>query len=391
MDANKAVKGLDGVVVLGMHRSGTSAVAGLLTKAGFFAGNDDELLPAAEDNPTGFFERLDINALNDRLLAELDGSWDNPPARELVAERAPEWRAKVDSALDVLAEEAAGRPVMLKDPRISLLLPAWLPALQDRFMLVVVDRNPLEVAMSVRKRDGRPLYVALALWQLYCTELLDGLAGRRVWLVRYEHLLSAAERETSSLLAELRGSLRPEAAAGLAGESEAAGFVSTKLRNQRSTAKGGEVERALTGGQLALWRWLCKLPEGWATLEPPSELRAQPEEALGPVGEHYFRVGEHYGLEVAYDTARHMALHFEQATELKDHHIELIEGQLGALKRQLAAQGERVAELEAAGDALRSENEALRDQLTALQEDGRAAAANLIGVARRSWTGRPVS
>ena len=58
-----------GVAILGMHRSGTSAVAGFLAKAGFFAGEEDDLLPAAEDNPKGFFERADVNALNDDLLA----------------------------------------------------------------------------------------------------------------------------------------------------------------------------------------------------------------------------------------------------------------------------------------------------------------------------------
>ena len=71
-----------GVVILGMHRSGTSAVAGFLAKAGFFAGEAADLLEAAEDNPKGFFERADVNALNDNFLAELDGAWDRPPGRD---------------------------------------------------------------------------------------------------------------------------------------------------------------------------------------------------------------------------------------------------------------------------------------------------------------------
>ncbi len=172
-----------------MHRSGTSAVAGFLAKAGFFAGEEDDLLPAAEDNPKGFFERADVNALNDALLERLGGNWDRPPGRTVVAERTPAWRPEVDEVLGTLAAEAAGRPLVLKDPRISLLLPAWLPALDDRFEVILVDRNPIDVALSVRKRDRRPLYVALALWQLYCTELLEGLAGKRVLVVRYENFV----------------------------------------------------------------------------------------------------------------------------------------------------------------------------------------------------------
>ena len=63
-------------------------MAGFLAKAGFFAGEDEDLLEAAEDNPKGFFERADVNALNDNFLAELDGAWDRPPGRELILEQA---------------------------------------------------------------------------------------------------------------------------------------------------------------------------------------------------------------------------------------------------------------------------------------------------------------
>ena len=107
---------------------------------------------------------------------------------------------------------------MLKDPRISLLLPAWLPALdQGRFAIVLVDRSPMDVALSVRKRDGRPLYVALAIWQLYCTELLEGLAGRRVLLVRYEDFVEDPARSGPQLLQQLAEVLPAELAAASSG------------------------------------------------------------------------------------------------------------------------------------------------------------------------------
>ena len=96
----------------------------------------------------------------------------------------------MDKVLATLEAEAGGRPLVLKNPRISLALPAWVPALDSRFAFVLVDRSPMDVALSVRRRDGRPLYVALALWQLYWAELLDGLAGRRVLVVRYENFVA---------------------------------------------------------------------------------------------------------------------------------------------------------------------------------------------------------
>ncbi|MGC8626278.1 MAG: sulfotransferase [Acidimicrobiales bacterium] len=375
----------DGVVVLGMHRSGTSAVAGLLAKAGFFTGQHSELLAPAEDNPTGFFERLDVNALNDKLLGELGRSWDNPPARQLVHERAPAWRPRVHKLLDRLLREARPKPLMLKDPRVSVLLEAWLPVLSGRFALVVVDRNPLEVAMSVRKRDGRPLYVALALWQLYCTELIDGLAGQRVWLCRYEDLVKDPEGQAKALLQAVGGT-----AAGQDGAVPAS-FVSSELYHQRSSSDAPDLERALTGSQLALWHWLRDLPSGWADLHPPAELRVQPEEALVAVNEHFALVADRNGLEVAYDEERHRALHFEQATELKEHHIQLIEAELAHLRRQVAEQSARIAELEATAgalEALRSDKQALERELAALRKDARAAATNLLEVARRSLAPR---
>ncbi len=284
-----------GVVVLGMHRSGTSAFAGLLAKAGFFAGKDVDLLPGATDNHNGIFERFDVRDLNNEMLAELGGAWDNPPPRQVVQEQAPAWRARVEEVLGAMAEHAGGRPLVLKDPRMNLLLPAWLPALGDRFTLLLVDRNPSEVAMSMLRREGRPLYVGLALWQLYYAELLDGLGGQRVCLTRFESLLQKPAQHASALLDELKGQLASGAGGAGAGSvfidsADATAFI---LEDQRHKAPMDfDIEQVFTGGQRALWEWLCQLPEGWVFLDAPSELRSQPKEALASAAEYYARVGE---------------------------------------------------------------------------------------------------
>lgn len=371
--------------MLGMHRSGTSAIAGFLAKAGFFAGEETDLLPAAEDNPKGFFERADVNALNDGLLGELGGAWDKPPRRALVAERAPAWQDRVEDVLAGLDVGAGDRPLVLKDPRISLLLPAWLPVLEGRFAIVLVDRNPVDVALSVRRRDRRPLYVALALWQTYCAELLAGLHDRRVLVVRYESFIEDPDRNTRLLLDWLAEAL-PLAGAD-AGRAQ--GFVSRDMRHHRTGPADRANEQELTAAQLALYRWLAGLPEGWGKLAAPGELRAEPAGALVTAAEYYDAVADRYGMETAYDTERHKALHFEQATELKDQHITNLEGALDGLRRQVDEQAARLAAGEARAQELEEANEALHHELRTLRHDGRAAAGNLLAVAKRGLSGRP--
>ena len=335
-----------GVAILGMHRSGTSAVAGFLAKAGFFAGEEDDLLPAAEDNPKGFFERADVNALNDDLLERLGATGTGHPG-------APSWRSvrrsggpRSTRCWAPLAAEAAGRPLVLKDPRISLLLPAWLPALDDRFEIILVDRNPIDVALSVRKRDGRPLYVALALWQLYCTELLEGLAGKRVLVVRYENFVespAAAVHSSSSTW----GERLPANVAAAGGRKVLSPAICAITRPRpRPCQRTGPHHT-----QLALYKWLRELPEGWVELQPPKKLRAEPDNALVTAAEYFDAMGDRYGMETAYDTERHRALHFEQATELKDHHIENLETELRHLRRRVREAGATARDR---GDQVRS-------------------------------------
>ena len=368
-----------------MHRSGTSAVAGFLAKAGFYAGEEGDMLPAAEDNPKGFFEREDVNALNDSLLAELGGAWDKPVPRDVVAQRAPAWATDVHKVLAGLEAEAAGRPLVLKDPRISLVLPAWMPALDSRFVFLLVDRNPVDVAWSVRRRDNRPLYVAMALWQLYWAELLDGLAGKRVLVVRYENFVAGPVGQGSALLERLAEAVPVDRA----NAAQAEGFVSADMRHHHAGSTTDANLDVLTSAQVSLARWLAELPEGWTELQPAAELRSQPAMALTTVAEYYDAMGDRFGMETAYDLERHKALHFEQATELKDQHIANIEAAVAGLRRQVDAQAARATELEAQAEDLRAANEELKEQLRTLHEDRRAAATNLVAVAKRSLSGRP--
>ena len=64
------------ILVLGMHRSGTSALSGLLVKSGMDGPID--MMPATENNPKGYYESAAVMKLNDQLLSKLGYQWSTP-------------------------------------------------------------------------------------------------------------------------------------------------------------------------------------------------------------------------------------------------------------------------------------------------------------------------
>ena len=154
------------IVVVGMHRSGTSLVASLLEACGVHLGDPGDLIPPAPDNPAGFWEHERITSINDRLLAEFGGGWDAPPLL------APDWHRSDRlgglraEAVDVVQRLSDHGTWGFKDPRVTLLLDFWAD-LCGPLRLVVCLRNPLEVARSLQVRNGHSVPLALRLWWHY--------------------------------------------------------------------------------------------------------------------------------------------------------------------------------------------------------------------------------
>src|ERR1700690_93442 len=73
--AGSAIAGSTALVVLGMHRSGTSALTGMLHHLGVALGS--RLMAASPDNPRGYWEHSDIVATHERLMAALGWGWDD--------------------------------------------------------------------------------------------------------------------------------------------------------------------------------------------------------------------------------------------------------------------------------------------------------------------------
>ena len=156
--------GSPGLIILGMHRSGSSCLAGMLQCAGFFAG---KVFLWNEDNRKGNQEDLRVIELNNLVLQTSQGSWITPPDR--VA-----WTPDAALERNQLRHEfaASQSPWMFKDPRTLLTLPFWANAI-GRPRLLGIFRHPLSVAQSLSTRNGLPILKGLELWAAYNQTLIQ--------------------------------------------------------------------------------------------------------------------------------------------------------------------------------------------------------------------------
>ena len=143
----------------------------LLHACGLYLGPQEELMPAQTDNPDGFWEHLGFVALNDELLNALGGAWDLPPKVEenFSNPRLNPMRMKAR----LLIERFDSAKVWgWKDPRNSLTLPFWQKLLPGMKTLIMV-RNPLEVAHSMKERNGTSYSFGLRLWEIYNRRVIE--------------------------------------------------------------------------------------------------------------------------------------------------------------------------------------------------------------------------
>lgn len=204
---------IDGIVVLGMHRSGTSAITRVLNLLGPSLGRECDLY-WAEDNPSGHWESRELIRCNDELLAAFGGNWMRPPRLE------DGWAdsAHVDRLLPRLVDTFDGiygnvpRPWLWKDPRACLTLPVWRRVFGDNILAVLVLRQPAYVARSLQRRDAIPVTYGLALWAHYTHSAIKNCAGLSVLVVNYDELSADPGRGLDALVEDF-GELGIELAA----------------------------------------------------------------------------------------------------------------------------------------------------------------------------------
>lgn len=155
------------ILLLGMHRSGTSCLAGSLQQRGLYLG---EVYESRPHNRKGNRENQRIMDLNNAVLAASDARWDRPPPAGLRWDTA--CAAEREAIVAGLEAGSAGAAWGFKDPRTLLTLPFWRERLPDA-RLVATFRHPARVARSLHARDpSMSIEAGLALWAAYNERLL---------------------------------------------------------------------------------------------------------------------------------------------------------------------------------------------------------------------------
>jgi len=180
------------VMVLGMHRSGTSVATRVLSLLGADLG--ENLLPPQEDNKKGFWEHVEAVDIHERFLASIGRTWHD--VRELPRGwlDTPAALLALDEIAGLIRREFAGRRLWaVKDPRMCRLVPLWLTALQSlgiRATALVVVRDPIEVADSLLARDGWSRGHSYVLWTRHLAEALLATTGIPRAILSYGDLLN---------------------------------------------------------------------------------------------------------------------------------------------------------------------------------------------------------
>src|SRR2546430_9452929 len=217
----------------------------LLHSCGLYLGPESELMPAQADNPEGFWEHLGFVALNDELLNELGGAWDLPPKadEDFADPRLDPLRMKARLLIEGFNSASIWG---WKDPRNSLTLPFWQDLLPKLKTLIIV-RNPLEVAYSMRERNGTSYSFGLRLWEIYHRRLVDAADKRDRLFTHYDLFFKDAKKELRRI-ANFVG-LPP------AKIDDAAELVATKRRHTHFTVDQ-LIDARVSGDVIELYRAL---------------------------------------------------------------------------------------------------------------------------------------
>jgi hypothetical protein len=246
------------IVVLGMHRSGTSAITRAINLLGFPLGATDDL-HQGWDNPQGHWESSALIDCNERILASLHGAWDMPPPHRAGWADSPTATAMLPDLRAAFTEVYGGLDErwLWKDPRICITFPLWRRVLRDPTVVIVL-REPHAVASSLHVRESmRPSY-SVALWERYSAAAVHVSAGLPAVVVRYVD----AVRDPLGAMEALASNLE---SLGIAVRGDIGAAAASIDRGDRAP----DPTVPLSGSLARLWAALQSLPRVTDSLQVP--------------------------------------------------------------------------------------------------------------------------
>ena len=195
----------DHFVVMGMHRSGTSMMNGLMSKMGCYVGTPEELGDIENIvNPKGYFERLDVHDLCEAVINTMGLQWFQ--AHHIKKDTMPKpilkgSNFKFNKIVNTLNDISDCWSI--KNPRLSSLMPLWIDLLDDP-IFIHVFRNPLEVAKSIHKRNNFPIDFCLNLWEVNVLDCLHNTIGKRNFKIMHRDLIFKPYETVGALYENLK-------------------------------------------------------------------------------------------------------------------------------------------------------------------------------------------
>jgi len=160
------------IIILGMHRSGTSMLSGMLDRLGIAMGEDQ---PGRQvSNPMGHFEDGDLLSLNELILSQTGGSWDNPPPAAQIQNQAALLDDKIQKIIFDKQDANQDQDWGWKDPRTCLTINLYLPYLRNPY-IIWSQRDPDSISSSLWVRNKMPEHQAKKLTEHYQQQISDFL------------------------------------------------------------------------------------------------------------------------------------------------------------------------------------------------------------------------
>jgi len=188
-----------------MHRSGTSAVTGVLNILGLNLGKHVNL-DKMEENEKGFFENKRVKEINDAIFIRLNMRWDDVRIWDFWWEN-PEVVELKENAIKILEYEFDDvESFGIKDPRMCVTLPFWQNILSDKYNIktILIMRNPLEVAFSLQKRNEFKIEKGLELWYQYNASAITHIQKHPNCIVKFDDLMNG----TKEILSKMKKALK---------------------------------------------------------------------------------------------------------------------------------------------------------------------------------------